>query len=52
VVVGSGVTAETVAETLGRCDAVIVGSNIMEGGTAAHPVDPARAKAFVRAARP
>jgi membrane complex biogenesis BtpA family protein len=52
VVVGSGVTTETVAETLGRCDAVIVGSDIMEGGLAARPIDPDRATAFVRAARP
>ncbi len=52
VVAGSGVTAETVAEVLGRCDAVIVGSCIMEGGRAAHPIDPARAALLVRAARP
>jgi membrane complex biogenesis BtpA family protein len=52
VIVGSGVTAGTVAETLGRCDAVIVGSDIMAGGTAARPIDPERATAFVRAARP
>jgi hypothetical protein len=52
VVVGSGVTAETVADVLGRCDAVIIGSYIMEGGRAANAIDPARAAAFVRAARP
>jgi len=52
VLVGSGVTAETVAETLGLCDGVIVGSYIMEGGLAARPIDPSRAAAFVRAARP
>ena len=52
VVAGSGVTSETVADVLGTCDAVIVGSCVMEGGRAARPVDPARAGAFVRAARP
>ena len=52
VVVGSGVTAETVADVLGRCDAVIIGSYVMEGGRAANAIDPARAAAFVRAARP
>ena len=52
VLVGSGVTSATTAETLTRCDGVIVGSDIMEGGTAARPIDPERAAAFVRAARP
>ncbi len=52
VVAGSGVTAETVADLLGTCDAVIIGSDIMEGGRAANAIDPARAAAFVRAARP
>ncbi len=52
VVAGSGVTAETVVDVLGRCDAVIIGSHIMEGGRAANAVDHARAAAFVRAARP
>ena len=52
VVAGSGVTAETVADVLGRCDAAIIGSYVMEGGRAANAIDPARAAAFVRAARP
>lgn len=52
VIVGSGVTPETVADVLGRCDAVIVGSCLMEGGRAARPIDPSRAAKFVRAARP
>ena len=52
VVAGSGVTAHTVADVLGKCDAVIVGSDVMEGGRAARPIDPERAASFVRAARP
>lgn len=52
VVSGSGTTSGTISEVLERCDAVIVGSDIMEGGLAARPIDPARATAFVRAARP
>jgi membrane complex biogenesis BtpA family protein len=52
VIAGSGVTAESVADVLGRCDGVIVGSCIMEGGRAARPIDPERAATFVRAARP
>jgi membrane complex biogenesis BtpA family protein len=52
VLVGSGVTAETVAETLSHSDGIIVGSSIMEGGVAARPIDPEAAAAFVRAAGP
>ena len=52
VVAGSGVTATTVTDVLARCDGVIVGSCLMQGGRAAHPIDPARAAEFVRAARP
>jgi membrane complex biogenesis BtpA family protein len=51
VIVGSGTTAETVAETLMIADGVIVGSYIMEGGRAANPIDRDRAAAFVRGAR-
>jgi membrane complex biogenesis BtpA family protein len=50
VIVGSGVTAETVADVIRTADGVIVGSAIMEGGRAAHPVDLDRASAFVAAA--
>jgi uncharacterized protein len=47
---GSGVTAETVAETLTIADGVIVGSSLKTGGRLDAPVDPARAAALVKAA--
>jgi len=49
--VGSGVTADTVAELLRLADGVIVGTALKQGGVTTAPVDPARAAAFVRAAR-
>lgn len=51
VYVGSGVTAETVAELLTAADGVIVGTSIKQDGVTAAPVDPARAAALVKAAR-
>jgi len=51
VLVGSGVTEDTVAATLGLADGVIVGSAVKEDGRAENPVSPARARAFVRSAR-
>ena len=51
VLVGSGVTAETAGAVLREADGIIVGSAIMAGGRAANPIDLARAKAFVGAAR-
>ena len=51
VIVGSGVTVETVSGVLRAADGVIVGSSVMEGASAAHPIDEERARAFVRAAR-
>ncbi len=50
VLVGSGVTADTVRAVLERADGVIVGSAIMEGGKAGGPIDPARARMLVSAA--
>lgn len=50
VLAGSGVSAGSVREVLGAADGVIVGSNVMEGGRAANPIDPERAAAFVKAA--
>lgn len=47
---GSGVTAETVFETLAIADGVIVGSSLKTDGDLAKPIDPARAEAFVAAA--
>lgn len=50
--IGSGLTAENAGELLARCDGAIVGSTLMRGGVAGAGVDPARAKAFMAAARP
>ncbi|GJQ29347.1 MAG: BtpA protein [Phycisphaerae bacterium] len=47
--VGSGVTPANLAETFRHADAAIVGSSIKRGGVWSNPVDPARAKALVRA---
>jgi membrane complex biogenesis BtpA family protein len=49
--VGSGVTKDTVKRLLGISDGVIVGSDLKQGGRTDNPVDPERARAFVRAAR-
>ncbi len=51
-IVGSGATAETVAVLLGIADGVIVGSSLKREGDLRAPIDPARAAAFVAAARP
>lgn len=51
VIVGSGTTVDTIAANLSAADGVIVGSAVMEGGTAARPIDPERARRFVEAAR-
>jgi len=51
VLAGSGVDPETVGEFLEVADGVIVGSSLKHGGIATNPVDPARVRAFVRAAR-
>lgn len=48
--VGSGVTAETVAETLRHADGVIVGTALKRDGETAAEVDPARVRAFRKAA--
>lgn len=47
---GSGVTIETVAETLSVADGVIVGSSLKAGSRIDAPVDPARAVALAIAA--
>jgi membrane complex biogenesis BtpA family protein len=51
VLVGSGVTAETVGAVLAACDGIIVGSAAMREGRAGGPVDADRAKAIVESAR-
>lgn len=50
VYVGSGATAETIAEILSIGDGAIVGSATKTDGIATNPVDPERAVAIVRAA--
>jgi predicted TIM-barrel enzyme len=45
--VGSGVTAETVVDLLEIADAVIVASALKEGGVWWNPVDEGRVRAFM-----
>lgn len=49
--VGSGVTVDTVATMLEVMDGVIVGTAIEADGRTANPIDPDRATEFVKAAR-
>lgn len=49
--IGSGVTPETVGDSLGVADAVIVGSCLKKDGKATSPLDAGRVKAFVAAVR-
>ena len=51
VLVGSGVTAGNIAAILERTQGVIVASSLKHDGVWWSPVDPARVKAFVAAAR-
>lgn len=51
VLAGSGATAANVAETLRVADGVIAGTTLKRGGVPAQPVDPARVREFVLAAR-
>jgi membrane complex biogenesis BtpA family protein len=49
--VGSGATVDTVADLMDRCAGVIVGTATKQDGLSTNPVDPARARAIVEAAR-
>lgn len=49
--VGSGVTPDTVAELLSVADGVIVGTFVKRDGTVSNPVDPERVRRLVVAAR-
>ncbi len=49
--VGSGVAPDSVAELLSIADGVIVGTFVKRDGVVRNPVDPARARALVSAAR-
>lgn len=51
VLVGSGVTPESVAELLAVADGAIVGTFLKRDGRLANPVDPDRVKQLVEAAR-
>lgn len=51
ILVGSGVTPETIAETLSLADAVIVGTSLKQDGDVTKPVDPSRVRRLVAAAR-
>lgn len=48
--IGSGVTTKSIADCLAAADAVIVGTCLKKGGAAAAPLDPAKVRAFARAA--
>ncbi len=52
VMVGSGVTPDNVAAILERVDGVIVASSLKQDGVWWNPVEAARVRAFVDAARP
>lgn len=52
VLVGSGVTAENIAQILTRASAVIVASSLKEGGVWWNPIDPKSVCDFVTAATP
>jgi len=49
--VGSGVNADNIRETLELVSGVIVGSSIKVGGRWSNPVDPARCRQVIKAAR-
>jgi hypothetical protein len=49
VLLGSGVTAENLADFVGQADGFIVGSEFKQGGHWAGPVDPRRVKRFMKA---
>jgi len=49
--VGSGARADNASELLEIADGIIVGSDLKRGGRWQNPIDPARAKAFIKAAR-
>ena len=51
VLVGSGATPEQLAVLMPVCDGLIVGSWLKVGGAVLAPVDPVRARDFVKAAR-
>lgn len=51
VIANTGVNLTNVAEILAVADAAIVGTALKEGGVTWHPVDQARVRALVRAAR-
>jgi len=47
VFIGSGVTAQTIAQYLADCDGFIIGSAFKRDGNVAQPVDPARVAAIL-----
>jgi membrane complex biogenesis BtpA family protein len=51
VLVGSGATPETAAELLAVADGLIVGTSVKRDGVVGHPVDAARVRRLVEAAR-
>ena len=51
ILVGSGATPETIADTLSVADAVIVGTAVKLDGDVQKPVDPTRVRRLVAAAR-
>ena len=51
ILIGSGITADTLAEYWTGADGFIIGTAAKKGGRTRNPVDPARAEALVRRAR-
>ncbi len=51
VLIGSGVSPETIAESLRLADGAIVGTALKKEGLISAPIDPARVQALMRAIR-
>ena len=51
VLLGSGTTAENIAEFLRYADGVLVGTSLKYDGVAHNPVDPARVRRFMEVVR-
>ncbi len=51
IVIGSGITPDTIAAALEHADGVIVGTALKVDGQTTHPIDPERARALIRAVR-
>lgn len=51
IVIGSGITPETIGAALEQADGVIVGTALKVAGQTTNPIDPERARSLIRAVR-